>query len=108
VGDPFKMHYPQLPMVDGGWDVKASYYVFLADDWMCTQTGPVTDIHLWVSFMDDVVVQPTQIHTAIWTDDISGAYSKPKDRVWHLDWTAGWTTRLWGTGPQGWYNPETG
>ena len=33
IGDPHKMHEPQLPKVDGGWDVMASYYVFLADDW---------------------------------------------------------------------------
>jgi len=105
-GDYDKMHYPQLPKMIGGWDVKASYYRFLADDWQCSETGPVTDIHLWVSFMDDAYFNPTMIHTAIWTDDISGPFSKPKDRVWHKDWSSGWTTRLYGTGPQGWYDPQ--
>jgi hypothetical protein len=110
LGDPYKMHYTQLPnMAPSGWDVKASYYTFLADDWKCTETGPVGDIHLWTSWKGD---QPrwtelTQIHTAIWTDDISGPYSKPGTRIWHKDWTPGtWISRYWGSGQQGWYDPS--
>ena len=119
LGDYHKMHYPQLPMVDGGWDVKASYYRFLADDWQCSESGPVTDIHLWVSYKGDVFFDPTKIHTAIWTNDPVGdsgiagedplnTYSKPLEQVWHKDWLSGWTTRLWDTGPQGWYDPQSG
>lgn len=108
VGDPHKMHYPQLPKMDG-WDVRAGYYTFLADDWQCSQTGPVNDIHLWVSWKGDQVdwTQLGQIHTAIWSDDRSGAYSKPGTRLWHYDWSASQAQIVpWGSGPQGWYDPS--
>lgn len=116
VGDPYKMHYPQLPKVNGGWDVMSSYYVFLADDWQCTETGPVRDIHTWVSFKNDQVFTPNVVHLAIWSDDPVGyqgipgedpanTFSKPLQQLWHRDRTAGqWTIRFWDSGPQGWFD----
>jgi len=50
-GDPYKMHYPQYPDPNG-WDIDMKNYV-LADDWLCTQTGPVKDIHFWYSVQGD-------------------------------------------------------
>ena len=45
-GDGHKMHRPQLPD-PAGWDVAVSSPGYrLADDWGCTATGPVTDIHM--------------------------------------------------------------
>ncbi len=108
VNDPAKMHYPQLPKMDG-WDVRAGYYTFLADDWRCTETGPVNDIHLWVSWKGDLDQweQVGQIHTAIWSDDRSGLFSKPGTRLWHNDWNLSEAViREWDTGPQGWYDPS--
>jgi len=49
----YKMHYPQLPDEDG-WDVSATYPVVLADDWQCTETGFVKDIHFWGSWLDNI------------------------------------------------------
>ncbi len=46
-----KMHFPQLPDLEG-WDVNATYPKTLADDWQCSQSGPVTDIHFWGSWKD--------------------------------------------------------
>jgi hypothetical protein len=114
VGDGHKMHYPQLPKVDGGWDVMSQYYVLLADDWQCSETGYVRDIHTWVSFKEDAVFDPTTVHLAIWSDDpvgdsgvagedIDNDFSKPLEQVWHGD-TTEWTTRLWDTGDQGWFD----
>ncbi len=43
-----------------GWDVNVTFDPDMqqsrgvADDWLCTQSGPVTDVHLWVSFKGDV------------------------------------------------------
>jgi Dockerin type I domain len=45
-----KMHYPQLPD-ETGWDVNATYPLVLADDWECSETGYVKDIHFWGSWM---------------------------------------------------------
>ena len=44
--------YVQGPNVNGGFDVKNNPYV-LADDFVCTNTGPVSDIHLWGSWLND-------------------------------------------------------
>ena len=110
-GDEHKMHYPQLPMVDGGYDVKASYYLFLADDWMCSETGLVDDIHLWVSYQGDKYFEPSQIHTAIYAnvpaDPNSAGFSKPGELIRHWDWLPGaWTMREYASGPQGWLDPR--
>ncbi|RME30057.1 MAG: hypothetical protein D6800_02190, partial [Candidatus Zixiibacteriota bacterium] len=52
-GDPYKMHYPQLPD-ESGWDVNATKPLVLADDWMCTESGYVKDIHFWGSWLGGV------------------------------------------------------
>lgn len=53
-GDGHKMHFPQMPD-ENGWDVKATDPLCLADDWMCSESGDVTDIHLWGSWLDEQV-----------------------------------------------------
>lgn len=114
VGDPDKMHFPQLPKVNGGWDVMSSYYVFLADDFECSETGFINDIHTWVSFKNDAAFIPDTVHLAIWSDDavgdgglpgeeIDNTFSKPLEPLWHGD-SDTWDTRLWDTGPQGWFD----
>ena len=118
-GDGHKMHYPQMPDPTG-WDVNATYYQGLADDWMCSSTGPVLDIHFWGSWLDDITDEIQFIHTAIWSDDPVGdqgipgedpdnTWSKPLERLWHHDNYPGeFSVRNWGTGDQGWYDPATG
>ncbi len=55
-GDGHKMHEPQLPNWDmEGWDVNATYPIVLADDWLCTETGYVKDLHFWGSWLWDMV-----------------------------------------------------
>jgi hypothetical protein len=49
--DGHKMHFPQLPD-EQGWDVNAVTPVVLADDWRCSETGPVTKVHFWGSWRD--------------------------------------------------------
>jgi hypothetical protein len=110
IGDPHKMHYPQLPDLNG-WDVSSTYYIGVADDWRCSQTGPVTDIHTWFSWFNDEEWLPEFVHAQIWTDDRSGPFSKPGKILWHKDFTMtdpNLNVRFWGQGDQGWYNPATG
>jgi hypothetical protein len=57
VGDAYKMHHPQMPD-PVGWDVKVSQNNFVADDFLCTQSGPITDIHFWGSWRGDNFVDP--------------------------------------------------
>ena len=54
-GSPHKMHWPQLPDLGfTGIDVAATQ-VTLADDFKCTATGPIHDIHIWGSFDKDIL-----------------------------------------------------
>ncbi|MHC4501441.1 MAG: DUF7901 domain-containing protein, partial [Planctomycetota bacterium] len=57
-----------------GWDVgfQGGPGLYHADDWRCTETGPLTDIHFWVSWEDDVVGQILWMGVAIWSDDPCG------------------------------------
>jgi len=69
--DPFKMHYPQLPDLQTGLDVLASPTTMdgiavqkvLADDFLCTESGPITDIHIWGSWLNDQFPWDPQIPT---------------------------------------------
>ncbi len=110
-GDPYKMHFPQLPD-PFGWDVAATWPKVLADDWMCTETGPVTDIHFWGSWYNDQRFPIESIHVSIHEDipaSPTNPYSMPGELLWERDFFLGeFTERLWGTGDQGWYNPNTG
>lgn len=53
-GEPYKMHYPQLPdYTYWGLDVNATWPMVLADDFLCTETGWIKDIHFWGSWRHD-------------------------------------------------------
>ncbi|MDP8315048.1 MAG: hypothetical protein RAP70_08250 [Candidatus Celaenobacter antarcticus] len=65
-----KMHYPQLPD-PFGWDVNATCPKVLADDWQCSETGYIWDIHFWGSWLDDIVGTITQFHLSV-HDNIIG------------------------------------
>jgi hypothetical protein len=111
-GDSSKMHYPQLPD-PYGWDVAFDDYAGtqypLADDWQCIGTGPVKDIHLWISWQGDRVSNISALHVAIYGDN-------PKDPENPEDYSTPDTSPLWqgllypdmieyGSGEQGWLDP---
>jgi len=119
-GDDYKMHFPQLPD-PFGWDIKDGYdqetqrTKVLADDWLCTETGPVGDVHLWGSWKDDIVGQINSIHLSIHSDVPAGTdpatqYSHPGELLWQHDFSATEFIMLdpYGTGQEGWYNPNSG
>ncbi len=106
-GDGHKMHFPQLPNPDG-WDVDITRR-FVADDWKCSASGPVSDIHFWYSWQGGVVGNVQAVQVRIWDDDRTGPYSKPGNLLWdRILGTPAFTTRLYGTGDQGWYTPPSG
>ena len=72
--DGHKMHYPQLPDPKG-WDV-CLRPMAIADDFMCRQSGPITDIHFWVSWKDDYIRQTPAWDIAIYSDG-NGTPGKP-------------------------------
>jgi hypothetical protein len=114
-GDDHKMHFPQEPDLDG-WDVHATHYIYedkgieLADDFKCTQTGYITDIHFWGSWYNDWRGYIYSFTIRIWSnipeDQNPDGYSKPGVILKE------WTFRTWGEVPryyymEGWYDPCT-
>ncbi|MHC4527609.1 MAG: DUF7901 domain-containing protein [Planctomycetota bacterium] len=104
-GDPYKMHFPQLPD-PCGWDVE--FALMPTDDWLCTETGPVSDIHFWMSWEGDNVGTIESTYVAIYSDDPcgSGGYSEPNEELWFRHFSpADFTVRYAGSGDQGWLEP---
>ena len=109
-----KMHFPQLPDEDG-WDVYGSNPIILADDWECSETGDVMDIHWWGSWLDDAWAPIDYFELVIYEDlpaDPSQGipYSRPGDELWSYDVAEGdyietiidlTGSDLW----EGWYDP---
>lgn len=103
-GDSYKMHYPQLPDPTG-WDISFAYgSQTLADDFLCTETGPISDLHFWVSWLDDTVGSITMIKA----DILSNNGGLPGTQLWTsggLD-PSKFTVRYAGSGNQGWDDPS--
>jgi len=106
-GDIHKMHYPQLPDPNG-WDVWVPPGSAVADDWLCTETGPVKDIHFWYSWYGDIPEDIEQVTVTIYGNVPvgPGGWSVPGQPLWSDSFSTGeFTTRLSGSGDQGWYSP---
>jgi hypothetical protein len=108
-GDPYKMHYPQMPDLNG-WDVDISTH-WVADDWLCTQTGPIRDIHFWASWCDDtegVVFQVMgHLFDNIPAEESPTGYSIPGNYLGGGVFDAFITIRKWPeTGLQGYLFPD--
>ncbi len=107
VNDPHKMHFPQLPDPNG-YDVDIVQGNVVADDWQCSGSGPVSDIHFWYSWWQDRPCPIISVHASIHADipDPDGegpAFSMPGELLWSRDFYASagqFTTRLAGQGEQ--------
>jgi len=117
-GFKHKMHFPQQPDVNG-YDVNFTAPLIVADDWKCSETGPVTDIHFWFSARNDWLnlqlpldVQIFNIHVSIHEDIPAGPvipFSRPGAQLWARDFNVGQVKiRKYGSGQQSWYDPSTG
>jgi hypothetical protein len=110
VGDPYKMTNLQLPNPQG-WDIDMTSYT-LADDWKCSESGAVSDIHFWYSVEGQNETAPPlvphfqSVKVGIYSDSITGTYSMPKDLLWERVFTV---TATMVNGPffgnQGWDDP---
>jgi hypothetical protein len=100
VGQGHKMHWPQLPdLTPTGLDVLDTWNYqgdpgvlepesakFLADDFRCTATGPITDIHIWGSWLNDETIMQPQFRLNIFADipasESPTGYSMPGNLLW--------------------------
>lgn len=117
VGDPAK--WVQLPQMVNGYDVLSIEGVYptslpvnkaVADDWMCMDPSPVTDIHVWGSWWMD---QPPDPGSWIPTFKLTiladipaepGVYSRPGKELWSVVQQP--TVRFWGLGMELFYDPN--
>lgn len=103
-GEDFKMHFPQEPDPNG-WDI-CLIDQFLADDFACTESGPIRDIHFWISWLDDFEAQINDETFEVFI--FSDAGGMPGMPLWNL--LPGQATityrRMYGQGDQGWHCPQ--
>jgi len=123
VGDPYKMHYPQLPdLTPTGLDVLAGQqtpaagngFKILADDFKCTETGPISDVHIWGSWLNDRLPNndpnnvkfKLSIHSDIPAPP-TGGFSTPGPELWSAVLSPGsFTVRPYSTGQEQFYDPN--
>jgi len=110
-GDPHKMHHPQLPD-EAGWDVLATFPYMLADDWRCTGTGPVKDLHFWGSWYHGVVGEIISFRIEIWSDRPDPepgdpfTYSMPNQLMWVREISNFNPMAIDPVTAEGWFEPE--
>ncbi|MEA3408717.1 MAG: GEVED domain-containing protein [Candidatus Eisenbacteria bacterium] len=116
--DPCKwVQFPDLAPT--GMDVNTSFpYYILADDFLCTQTGPITDIHIWGSWYHDYLpgdVDPygVMFRLSIHADIPAGVggidYSRPGELLWLGEFhgpSGQFVAQIWEEGiDEGWFEP---
>ena len=118
VGDPAKMTVPQLPDPNG-FDINFTYPQVLADDWMCSETGLISDIHFWFSVHHDEIKNPdllkslmgpiiVSIHENI-PASATNDFSRPGKLLWCRTIEPPlYTIRPFGVGQQGWLDCQQG
>jgi hypothetical protein len=88
--------------------------LLLADDFLCTETGYITDIHIWGSWIDDHIPffeapEAVEFTFSIHSDIPAGViepWSMPGDVLWIKTWIPNWDDVEWiNFGPEDWYNP---
>jgi hypothetical protein len=97
-GGPHKMHYPQLPdLSDAGMDVLTGprlpeidgmwHEKFLADDFACSRSGPITGIHIWGSYNEDIRLIPDPYFNLVIYENMPAdpcyPFSRPGQVLWH-------------------------
>lgn len=115
-GDGHKMHYPQTPD-PVGIDVNMTD-ARLADDFRCSETGPITDIHFWWSVQRDstdggLANVITSVRAQIYSDIPGGIpggpnYSQPGALLWDRTFSntqPNVKSRPYGLGQQSFWNP---
>jgi len=83
---------PREPYLYNGWDEPSvyDYPPVVADDWLCEDERPITDLHWWGSFLGwphsyPPPVVPKAFHIGIWTDVPEGPnepFSHPGKLIW--------------------------
>jgi hypothetical protein len=107
-GQPYK--WLQLPDLNPtGIDIDTDGCSIIADDFECRSMDKITDVHIWGSWLNDSKQPITSIQLKIFSDDVSGLWSKPGGLLWtgligpegSTGYAGTFTERLYYTMPQG-------
>lgn len=106
--DPAKWF--QLPDLQQGMDVRASHGKVLADDFKCTFTGRITDIHIWGSWLNNFVDPNVRFHLSIHEDVPAGMdptvpWSHPGTNLWSMN-LAPTKSRIYAEASERFYDPN--
>ncbi len=115
-GDGHKMHFPQFPDPTG-YDVNCTTDI-IGDDWQCTEDGWICDIHIWISWQEDIIGSIQNITATVYNNIPVGpeGYSIPDMPLWSQMFTPSpinppdpgefWIRDEIYNGLQGWYDPD--
>lgn len=102
----------QYPEITNGFDVLATAPMMLADDFLCLNSGPITDVHIWGSWWQD---RPTNaiFQISFWSDvptNQFNPYSHPGVVLWSTNFfPTQYIVSNWGeTVNENFYDPNTG
>jgi len=102
--------YVQWPMVTGGSDIWDDGPYVLGDDFVCTNTGPITDIHLWGSWLTNQVDSNSLIFTLAIYSNVPpmppSTNSHPGQLLWQEQFAPGqYVESLYATGGEAFLDP---
>ncbi len=102
--------YVQWPNLFGGLDVWNNGPWVLGDDFVCTNTGPITDIHLWGSWLNDQVGTNSLTFWLAIYDDVPispvNSFSHPGNLLWTEQFTPGqYVESFWSSSQENFLDP---
>jgi len=113
-GDLHTMHWPQLPDFGTTGSSVSLAGAVLADDFLCTSTGYIREVHLWASFVDDRAPKEGSdaltVELRIYADSpaIGQQGSQPGGLLWTQTFGPGqYTAQEVHDGPEDWYDPAS-
>lgn len=114
-GQLHKMHWPQLPDLTSTALGVSLYDATLADDFLCTASGPIRNIHLWASFAGDNVPKEgpdsLTVELSLYSNVAAQGpkWAQPGELLWSRTFSPGqYAVHRVHNGSQGWYDPTTG
>jgi hypothetical protein len=96
--------------VNATWCGPYPYIKVLADDFPCESRGPITDIHIWGSWLNNIVNPNTTFKLSIHDDNPAGQlpWSTPGAVRWQRFFAPGeYLMRPWATANEQFFEPNT-
>jgi hypothetical protein len=100
------IEYPDLV---NGMNVYDMAPKILGDDFRCSFTGPITDIHFWGSWLNNLVGVLTNVQISFWSDipATQDSFSQPGVQLWTTNYVLGqFTQQFYTNSNESFFNPN--